>query len=237
MDIQKLLDFDFWEMILRTTGAFIALLILARLLGRKQLSQLTFFHYITGIAFGSIAAEIAGQTDVKFMNGLIALVWWAVLTLLASYVSLKSPKGRIALDGQPALVIKDGVLLEKEMKKLRFHLDDLMMMLREQSIFSIQDVHYAILESNGELSVMKKIQQQEATKQDVQASVPVPKYMPAEIITDGKIVKKNLVELNLTEEWVLKELRKKGIETVEQVFFAQIQTDGSLSTDLKSTKE
>lgn len=233
MDIQKFFDFDFLEMIWRTIGAFIALLVLARFLGRKQLSQLTYFHYITGIAFGSIAAEMAGQTDVKFMNGLVSLIVWAVLTLLASYISLKSPRGRLLLDGQPAIVVRDGILLEKEMRKLRLHLDDLMMMLREQSIFSIQDVHYAILESNGELSVLKKIQQQEATKQDVQAPVPIPKYMPSEIISDGKVVEKNLVELNLTEEWVLKELKKKGIQSVEQVFFAQLQTDGSLYVDLK----
>lgn len=234
MSIEDFLKADYWEMILRTTGAFIALLILARLLGRKQLSQLTFFHYITGIAFGSIAAEMAGQTDVKFLNGLIALIWWAALTLLASYISLKSPMGRTILDGQPAIVIKDGVIMEKEMKTLRLHLDDLMMMLREQSIFSIQDVHYAILESNGELSVMKKVHQLEATKQDVKAAVPLPKYMPSEIISDGKIIKKNLVELDLTEEWVLKKLRNKGIKSVDEVFFAQIQTDGSLYTDLKN---
>lgn len=234
MSIEKLFDFDFWEMILRTTGAFVALLILARLLGRKQLSQLTYFHYITGIAFGSIAAEIAGQTDVKFMNGIIALTWWAVLTLLSSYLSLKSDFGRLILEGQPSIVVKDGALQEKEMKKVKLHLNDLMMMLREQSIFSVQDVHYAILESNGELSVLKKIGLQEATKQDVQAAVPIPKYIPSEIISDGKIVKKNMVELNLTEEWLLKELKKKGIQSIEQVFLAQVQTDGSLFTDLKN---
>lgn len=232
--MHKFLDFDFWEMIWRTTGAFVALLVLARLLGRKQLSQLTYFHYITGIAFGSIAAEIAGQTNVKFMDGITALAWWALLTIISSYISLKSNIGRLILEGQPSIVVKDGALQEKEMRKVKLHLNDLMMMLREQSIFSIQDVHYAILESNGELSVLKKIQLQEATKQDVQAAVPVPKYIPSELISEGKFVKRNLVELNITEDWVLKELRKRGVESVEQVFFAQLQTDGSLYVDLKS---
>ena len=233
MSIKELMDVNFWEMIGRTTLAFTALLILARVLGKKQLSQLTFFHYITGIAFGSIAAEMASQTDVPFVDGLIALVWWAMLTLLMSYLSLKSPKIRVIVDDEPSIIIRDGVIMEKAMKSMRLHVDDLMMMLREQSIFSIQDVHYAVMETNGMLSVMKKTAQQEATKQDVQAAVPLPKYMPSEIISDGKIVNKNLIELNLTEEWVLKELRKKGVESVEQVFYAQIQTDGSLFTDLK----
>ena len=226
--------FDFFEMIIRTTGAFIALLILARFLGKKQLSQLTFFHYITGIAFGSIAAEIAGQTDVKFMNGLTALIWWALLTMLASYISLKSSNLRIVLDDQPAIVVKEGAIMENAMKKEKLHVNDLMMMLREQSIFTLQDVHYAILETNGQLSVMKKITQQGATKQDVKASTTAPKYLPTELISDGKIMKKNLTELSLTEEWLMKELHKKGVETADQVFLAQIQDDGSLLVEMRN---
>lgn len=233
VSISELMDFNFWEMIGRTTFAFAALLILARILGKKQLSQLTFFHYATGIAFGSIAAEMAGQTDVPFMDGLIALIWWAILTLLMSYLSLKSSRFRVIIDDEPEIIIRDGIIMEKAMEKMRLHVDDLMMLLREQSIFSIQDVHYAVMETNGQLSVMKKIGQQEATKQDVQGPMPAVKYMPSEIISDGKIVQKNLIELKLTEEWVLKELSKKGIASVEQVFYAQIQTDGSLFTDLK----
>lgn len=233
VSIDELMDFNFWEMILRTTFAFSAILILARILGKKQLSQLTFFHYITGITFGSIAAEMAGQTDVPFMDGLIALVWWAFLTLLMSYIVLKSSKLRVILDDEPSIVIRDGIIMVKALKKARLHIDDVMMMLREQSIFSIQDVHYAVLETNGELSVMKKTAQQESTKQDAKADVSAPKYIPSEIISDGKIVQKNLVELDLTEEWVMKKLRKKGIDSVEKVFYAQIQSDGSLFVDLK----
>ena len=222
-------------MIIRTTGAFIALLILARFLGKKQLSQLTFFHYITGIAFGSIAAEIAGQTDVKFMDGLTALIWWALLTMLASYISLKSSKLRIVLDDQPAIVVKEGAIMENAMKKEKLHVNDLMMMLREQSIFTLQDVHYAILETNGQLSVMKKITQQGATKQDVKASTTAPKYLPTELVSDGKVMKKNLTEFNLTEEWLMKELRKNGVESAEQVLLAQLQDDGSLFVEMKNT--
>jgi uncharacterized membrane protein YcaP (DUF421 family) len=226
--------FDVLEMIYRTTGAFVALLILARFLGKKQLSQLTFFHYITGIAFGSIAAEIAGQTDVKFMEGLTALIWWALLTMLASYISLKSSNLRIVLDDQPSIVIKEGAIMENAMKKEKLHVNDLMMMLREQSIFTLQDVHYAILETNGQLSVMKKITQQGATKQDVKASITAPKYLPTELISDGKVMEKNLTELSLTEEWLMQELRKKGVESAEQVFIAQVQDDGTLFVELKN---
>jgi uncharacterized membrane protein YcaP (DUF421 family) len=231
--MKELFEIDFWEMIIRTTISFAALLLLARILGKKQLSQLTFFHYITGITIGSIAAELASQTETPFINGLISLFWWVVLTWLMSYLALKSPKLRILFDDEPTIVIKDGELSVKSLKSARLHLDDLMMMLREQSIFSIQDVHYAVLETNGELSVFKKVELQEATKQDVKVSTTLPVYMPTEIISDGEIVQKNLIELDLTEEWVMKKLRKQGVESVQDVFYAQIQTNGSLYISLR----
>jgi len=220
-------------MIIRTTSAFVVLLLLARLLGKKQLSQLTFFHYITGITIGSIAADIASQTDTPFLNALISLIWWSVLTWLMSYIALKIPKLRILFDDKPDIIIKDGEISVKTLRSARLHMDDVMMLLREQNIFSIQEVHYAVLETNGELSVFKKVGQQEATKSDVKADTSPPLYMPAEIIADGKIVQKNLVELKLTEEWVMKKLRKQGVESVQDVFYAQIQTNGSLYISLR----
>ena len=107
------------------------------------------------------------------------------------------------------------------------------MMLREQSIFTLADVEYAVLETNGELSVLKKAGQQEATKTDVQVGGKVPKYLPTALITDGKLLDRNLLEFDLTEEWLMKELRKKGVETIDQVFMAQLQTDGTLFIDLQ----
>jgi len=225
---------DFWEMILRTTFAFIVLLILARFMGKKQISQLTFFHYVTGITIGSIAADIAGESRTPFLNGIISMIWWAALTILMSYIAFKSKKARILLDDQPTIVVYEGKIVEASLKKLRLHLNDLSMMLREQSIFSIKDVHYAILETNGELSVLKKVEQEAATKKDVNAPTQTPKYLPTEVIAEGKISKRNLTELNLTEEWLHEQLKKKGIGNVKNVFYAEVQTDGSLHIDMKT---
>jgi len=229
-------DMNFGEMILRTTLSFIVLLLLARFMGTKQLSQLTFFHYITGITIGSIAADVASQHETPFIDGVISLVWWSLLTVLLSYVALKWPRMRVVLEDEPLIVIKEGKIMEKALKKARLHIDDLTMMLREQSVFSLKDVHYAVMETNGQLSVMKLPEQQSATKADVKAPSPEMKYFPAEIISDGKIVDKTLKELELSEEWVLKKLKRKGIDSVEQVYFAQIQMDGSLFIDEKEDK-
>jgi len=213
------------------------MLILARILGTKQLSQLTFFHYITGITIGSVAGEIVSHKDTEFFDSIVSLIWWSLLTLMATHVALKWPKARVVLEDEPAIIIKEGRILEGALKKARLHVDDLTMMLREQSVFSIKDVYFAVMETNGKLSVMKMPEQQTATKSDVKASSPEMKYFPSEIISDGKIVQKNLKELQLSEEWVMKKLRKKGIDTVDQVYFAQIQTDGSLFIDEKEDKQ
>lgn len=228
---------DFWEMMLRTTFAFIILMILARFMGKKQISQLTFFHYVTGITIGSIAAEIAGQSETPFLNGAVAMVWWAVLTVLMNLLTIKSKKARVLFDDQPTIIIHRGKISEQGMKKARLTLNDLNMMLREQSIFTVTDVNYAILEPNGQLSVMKKAAQEAATRKDVKAPANEPKYIPTEIISDGKLIKENLTELKLTEEWVYEELRKKGIGKVEQVYYAEILADGSFHIDQRTEEK
>lgn len=226
--MENFFEINFREMMLRTTISFIVLLFLARILGKKQLSQLTFFNYITGITIGSIAAEIASQHETPFIDGLISLIWWSILTLLSSLISLKSSKLRGIIDGDPTIVIKNGELSVQALKTSKLHMDDLLMLLREKSVFSIQDVHYAILETNGELSILMKPAEQSATKQDVKADVSIPPHIPTEVVNDGKIVRKTMEELKLTDEWLMKKLKKQNIQDLQDVFYAQLQPNGSL---------
>lgn len=228
VNIDEFWELAFWEMTLRTIISFVILMILARFMGKKQVSQLTFFHYVTGITIGSIAANLAGESETPFLNGLYAMLLWALLTMLANYLSFKSVKIRVALDDKPMIVVKDGKIIEGSLQKLRLNFNELNMMLREQSIFSMKDVNYAIFETNGNLSVMLKPAEQSATKKDVKAFVAMPKYIPTEIITDGKVEEKNMRELNLTDVWLTQQLELQGISKPEQVLYAEIQTDGSL---------
>ncbi|QTD43558.1 DUF421 domain-containing protein [Sporosarcina sp. Te-1] len=232
--MNEFLEFDFLEMTIRTLSSFIVLLLLARLMGKKQISQLTFFHYVTGITIGSIAADIAGESETPFVNGLYAMILWALLTYFLNFLAMKSKKARVLLDDTPTVIMHKGKLNEQAMKKSRLTLNDLNMMLREQGIFSIKDVEYAILETNGQLSVMKKTAQEPATKKDVKAPAPEPKYIPTEIISDGKLIKENMTELGLSEQWLFDQLKDQGIGKVNQVFYAEIQTDGSLHIDQRS---
>ncbi|MEG0471734.1 MAG: DUF421 domain-containing protein [Solibacillus sp.] len=228
------MEINFMEMILRTTFSFFAILLLARIIGKKQISQLTFFHYVTGITFGSIASEISAQAETPFLDGLIALIWWTVLTIFVTFITFKSKKARVLFDDRPMIVIQSGVILNDNLEKARLHMDELTMLLREQSIFSLDEVLHAIFETNGELTVLKRAPMREATKEDVKIATPAPQFMPTELISDGKVIVKNLNELNLTEEWLLKKLSKKNIDSVKDVYYAQILENGSLYISIKN---
>lgn len=221
----------------RTLAGFVVLLTMTRLLGKKQLGQLTYFTYITGIALGSIVGEMVIHRDVTMTSGITALTAWALLTIAMEVTALKSSQARILLDGEPSIVIKKGMIQDRTLARLRLNMDDLSMLLRNNQVFSIQEVEYAILEPNGKLSVLKWPEQETVTKSDMQVQTARRKYVPTEIIVDGKIVVKNLQELQLTQEWLERELRSAGIEDIRDVFFAELQSDGSLNITKYSQNE
>ena len=219
---------------LRTIIGFSVLLILTRLLGKKQLGQLTFFTYITGIAMGNIAGDMVVHRDIKLIDGVSGLIAWAFFVFIAELISLKSSKARVLLDGEPSILIKKGAIMQKELASQRLNMDDLTMLLRANNIFSVQDVDYAILEPNGQLSVLKKSVLEAVTKKDLQLQPETRIYLPTEIIVDGKVVQRNLKELNLDNKWVHQQISKAGIASVEEVFFAELQSDGSLHISKKT---
>lgn len=216
---------EFSKIILKTTLTFITLLILTRMLGKKQLSELTFFNYITGVTIGSLAANTIINTSSQYLNEMIKLIWWILLTIFVTLISLKSSRVRILLEGEPIMVIKNGKIVEEALKSTKINLDDLSMLLRSKDIFSITEVDYAILESNGELSILKK-QENQKTQNRL--------YMPIEIIIDGNLIYRNLKELNIDKTWIYKELKNQGINSIEEVLYGEIQEDGSLYIDKKS---
>jgi uncharacterized membrane protein YcaP (DUF421 family) len=216
------------ETSLRTVIGFTVLLILTRLLGKKQLGQLTIFTYITGIAMGNIAGDMVVHRDIKLSDGIAGLSIWAVMTFIVEFASLKSSRARVFLDGEPTIVIKKGVILQKPLAKQRLNMDDLSMLLRINNVFSIRDVDYAVLEPNGQLSVLKKPELDPVVKKDMQIQTQARRNIPAELIVDGRLVEKNLKEFNLDAKWLDNELKKAGINSLQDVFYAEYQMDGSL---------
>jgi uncharacterized membrane protein YcaP (DUF421 family) len=220
----------FIEVIGRVIISFSVLLLMTRIMGKKQVSQLTYFNYITGITIGAVAASITIDRSIDMSDGFVSMVCWSLLTVLVSYINLKSPKARILLDGQPTIVIKNGKILEETLAGLRLNMDDLSMLLREKNIFSTQEVDYAVLEPDGQLSVLKKVDQQNVTKKDLKVEAVKPLYVPTEIIVDSKVITRNLEELDLSQSWLEKQLHQSGV-SLQTVFYAEIQSDGTLYID------
>ncbi|OOM77774.1 DUF421 domain-containing protein [Clostridium sp. BL-8] len=231
----NLANINILYLLTRITLIFLVLLILTRILGKKQMSHLTFFNYITGITIGSISANMIHELDESFIEDLISLIWWCILTLLLEYIGLKSGKLRQLIDGQPTILIKKGKIMKDELKANRVNIDDLSMMLRKQNIFSIKEVEYAILEPIGNLSIMKKPQEQQITKSDMSIPLSTLKYLPSEIIVDGKIIHANLKELNLSKTWLEAELKRQNISSIKDIFYAEVQSDGTLFIDKNSS--
>ena len=217
-----------WDTVIRTLVGFAVLLLLTRLAGKKQIGQMTVFTYITGIALGNMAGDMIIHKDVEIMDGVIGMTLWSVLIFLMEYLSLNLPGVRVLLDGEPVLVIKKGVVQAKELKKMRLNMDDLTMLLREKDVFSIREVQYAILEPHGELSVVKKAVKQQASKEDLNLQPQEPAYLPGEIITDGKVIARNLREFGKSEEWLRQQLAAQGISSAKDVLYAELEEDGTL---------
>jgi len=216
------------EIALRAVMGFVILLVLVRIIGNKQLGQMNVFTYISGIVVGSMVADIILHSDIPFWHSMFSVALWSGLVICVELVALKSHKARELLDGQPIILVKKGKIQRGALKKERLNIDDLTMMLRTNNVFSITDVEYAVLEPNGDLSVLKKVEKDSVTKGDMNITPMQRQYVPTAAIIDGKVITKNLAELNLTDEWLNGVLRDLNINDTQNVLYAEIQEDGQL---------
>jgi uncharacterized membrane protein YcaP (DUF421 family) len=202
----------------------------ARILGKQQISQLTFFDYVIGITVGSIAATMTIDLRIRFFPQLVGLTAWMGMALLLQVVSLKSRKLTKIIDGEPVVLVHNGKILEDNLAKVRFKDTELLETLREKGAFNIANVEFAILESDGNLSVLKKSQHQPVTPKDLNLDTSY-QGVPTELIDEGKIIYQNLEEIHQSEEWLLDELKKQGINKIKEVMYASLDTSGNLYID------
>ncbi|MEW6662198.1 MAG: DUF421 domain-containing protein [Bacillota bacterium] len=220
------------EVFMQTVLAFTAILVYARILGKQQIGQLTFFEYITGITFGSIAATLA--TDIgptRTAMHFLGLTVFAALTYLLGLISLNNRPARKVIGGEPTVVVHNGKVLESNMRKMRYNLDELQMQLREKGFFRMSDVEFALLEPNGSLSVLPKSQLRPVTPKDLQISTEY-EGLSTEMVIDGKIIHQNLDQLGLNKEWLMQQLSQMGVTDIKQVAYASLGTNGKLYIDL-----
>ncbi|WP_227763349.1 DUF421 domain-containing protein [Zhaonella formicivorans] len=218
--------------VIRSFISFFALLLLVRLMGKQQVAELTFFDYVVGITIGSIAATLSVQVNQNTLATLIGMAIWTVLPVLLAYFSLHSVWVRKVVEGEATVVIQNGKILEKNLRKLRLSIDDMISMLRAQGVFNIADVEFALFEANGKLSVQKRSQKRPVTPEDLQLSTQY-EGMPTNLIEDGTILTDALKNLSLSKAWLIYQLQQHNIRDVKDVSLAQLDTNGNLYVDLQ----
>lgn len=222
--------------ILRSVAAFVLILIVTRVLGRKAISQMTFFDFAVAISMGSITASIAIAGDNSFHTPITVLITFGVLGLLNDIFYIKSLRFSKLVNSEPLIMIQDGLINDKNMRKARVSINELNSQLREKNIFDISEVQFAILENSGKLSVLPKAQNKPLTPKDMQLN-PAEGGLSKDIIIDGAIMTENLNACNLTEDWLRNELKRQGISEAKVVFYAGLSPNGSLYISKKSTQD
>ncbi|AEG61369.1 DUF421 domain-containing protein [Desulforamulus ruminis] len=222
--------------IVRAFIGFFTLLIYARILGKKQISQLSVFDYITGITIGSLTSNMIVNLDSRAWNHWLGLSVVIILTLMMQYITIKFQFLNKVIVGEPTLVIHKGQILEKNMRQMRFTLSDLTERLRQKNIFNLADVEFAILETGGTLSVQKKSQHRPLTPLDLGLRTE-HQGMPTAVIQEGAMIEHNMQRLNLDANWLLKELKDQyGVEHIKEVFYAEVNPAGKLYADTYKDK-
>lgn len=221
--------------VIRSCIAYITLMIFTRLLGKQQISQLTFFDYVLGITIGSTASTLTTDLDSRAWPHWVGIFVWSFLVFFTQWITVKSQWLSKYLDGDPVVLIANGRILESSMKRMRYRLSDLLEQLRSQGVFDISEVEFAVLEVSGQISILKKTQYLPLTPQDMKLKTDY-QGLSAQIIYDGVLIEPNLAKLNLSRSWLNKQLKKQGVHDVSEVFLASLNTKGELYLDLYRDK-
>lgn len=208
----------FLTLCLTALGSFAALFIIAKFIGRKQVSQLDFFDYITGITIGSIAAEMATELEEPW-KPLIAMIIYGSVTLLLSSVTIKFPRVRKFLNGTPTILMDHGKLYRENLKKSKLDLSEFMVLCRQQGYFDLTDIQTAVFEYNGKLTILPVSSQRPATPNDLNLA-PEQELLFTELIMDGQVLDENLSRMGLNRVWLEKQLKASGVQSADEVFLA-----------------
>ncbi|TPV41285.1 DUF421 domain-containing protein [Bacillus dicomae] len=220
--------------ILRSVFILIILFAITKWLGKRQISQLSFFEYIAGMTIGDIAAQVSTGLDSKFFHGVFAILIFAVVPFLTGILSLKNKTARDFFEGKSTVLIKDGKILEDNLKKEKYTSDELLELLRGKDAFSVADVEFAVLEPSGELNVLLKKDRQPLTAKDIGLKVPNEKE-PQTVIMDGNVLDEPLSSSGHNRAWLHAELEKLGV-VIENVFLGQVDSYGQLTIDIYNDK-
>ncbi|WP_068501527.1 DUF421 domain-containing protein [Paenibacillus kribbensis] len=218
------------ETMLRSISAFTLMMLIARILGKSTIAQMTYHDFVAVITLGAITANLAFNNTISIKILLTSLLTFTGIAYLLMFFSMKNRKLRSWFSGKPTVLIQEGKIMESNMRKLKITLDTLNQELRGKNIFNIQDVQYAVLELNGSISVLPKPESQPVTRKDLHLKNQSEQIFPIELIMDGDIIDANLQQNNITNEWLHSQIKKKGL-SIENVNYAVISSNGNIYFD------
>lgn len=215
------------QILISSVVSLVILFILTKIMGNKQISQLSMFDYIIGITIGSIAAELA--TDLEDpVQPATAMIIYGIVAVLISYISTKSNKARAFFAGKPIILMTNGRLSKAKMKKARLDVNELLAMARIAGFYDLSQIETAIFEQNGNVSFLPKSLYRPATPDDMK--LPVKKEtLPFNVIVDGKVMERELSLAGKDPQWLREQLRQTGYKNPEEVFLASVSQAGKLS--------
>lgn len=216
--------------LVRSIISFFSLLIFAKILGKQQISQLTFFDYTLGITIGSIAATLTTDLSSRAWPHFVGLFAWAFLGYLMQVITERWRYAAKYIEGEPTIIIMNGKIMENALKKMKYTAADIMGLLRIKDVFDLSQVDFAIIELNGQLSVLKKPEYEPLTPKDM-SIIKAPSGISTELIYDGILIVQNLKQLNKSKEWLMDQLRMHQVKDISDVFLATLTPSGSLFID------
>lgn len=218
---------EFVKVILTAFLSAAALFVIAKILGHKQMSQLDFFDYVTGITIGSIAAELATELE-KPWKPLVAMIIYGIIAAGLTFITSKIPNMRKFINGTPTIIMNKGKIYRKNMKKAKLDLSEFMVMCRQEGYFNLNDISTAVFEYNGRLTILPKATKRPINPTDMNI-VPPSEAINTEVIMDGKVLEENLKRLGLDINWLNKELKCQGHKSAKEIFLAIYDNNNELT--------
>lgn len=223
---------DIWVITYRSLIAVLVLFIISRLTGPRQISELTFYDYIVGISIGSIAA-MAVERNINMVDMAVSMVVFGGFAVLFAFLTTKSMTLRKLFSGKPSIMIYNGKIIEKALKKNNYDINDLLLNCRLQGYFKYEDIAFAVLETNGQLSIMPKADKAPLTPYDM-ALKPEKSALEYNLIIDGNIMSDNLKSYGKDEQWLKTQLKEQNVKNVGEVLLGVGDGNDNLTVFLKS---
>ena len=207
---------DFLILTTKSFFAIIVLFLITKLLGKKQINQLNMFDYVIGISIGNVVAEMSVNKEVVFIDGVITMAVYALVAIIINYLTTKSIIIRRLTSGTPIVIIEEGRLIEKGLKKSKLDINDFLEEARINGYFDISEIEYAIMEANGIVSFLPKGKYSPLTPSDSKIKVN-DKSLNANVVIDGNIMEKNLKYINKDKKWLKSRLKNLGYDDIEKL--------------------